>query len=435
MTGFKVFTASEITFCYLPAILLSYAPFKAIATKKQKRILFAAHLTLLLCNIIFLLMIQIFLDKNVVSSGWLTKLDYHIVGLTVIFINALVIKGYVKEHLFTYGIIANCHYLILSFSTYAAVMIPELRPGEIYLAGTVIDISLLMLSYMPIRIMLQKTVEPFLHMDSEEYWRRVWFIPYMMFCAMFYSVPLKENMINGYQLVSCVFISFTTIFLCYIVAEDRKTLMKKQTMEEMLSQSKLYYSGLQVKMEETKRARHDLKQIFVRVNHMVEADDKPGLVKLCRELEVRSLEKAEVPYTGNGAADSIIYHYMLKAQEEKIEFKYQGTIRSERVSDMDLCVLLGNALENAFYGCMTRKNKRKITVITQTEEQIVSIVVHNTFDGKIETKDNILLSRKRENDAGGIGLASMHEVCKRYGGTMEVKWDEDKFMVLFLLPV
>ena len=105
------------------------------------------------------------------------------------------------------------------------------------------------------------------------------------------------------------------------------------------------------------------------------------------------------------------------------------------VSDMDLCVLLGNALENAFYGCMTRRDKRRIIVIAQTEEQIVSIVVHNTFDGKIETKDNILLSRKRGNDVGGIGLASMHEVCKRYGGTMETKWDEDRFMVLFLLPV
>lgn len=31
MTGFNLFTAIEITFCYIPAILLSLAPFKAIA--------------------------------------------------------------------------------------------------------------------------------------------------------------------------------------------------------------------------------------------------------------------------------------------------------------------------------------------------------------------------------------------------------------------
>lgn len=342
MTEFKVFTAVEITFCYIPAILLSYAPFKAIVTKKQKQILFAAHMTLLLCNLIFLLMIQICFDQNVVGSGWLTKLDYHIVGITVILINVLVIKGHAKENLFTYGIISNCHYLALAFSTYAAVRLPNLRSVEIYLAGTVIDVSLLMLSYMPIRIMLQKTVEPFLHMDSEDYWKRVWFIPYMMFCAMFYSIPFKENHINGYQLISCVFVSSATIFLCYIVAKDRKMLMEKQTMAEMLSQSKLYYSGLQVKMEETKRARHDLKQIFVRVNHMVETDDKPELVKLCRELELRSLEKAEVPYTGNGAADSVIYHYMLKAQEEQI------------VSIVVIIPLMGKLKQRTIFYCHAR---------------------------------------------------------------------------------
>ena len=33
-----------------------------------------------------------------------------------------------------------------------------------------------------------------------------------------------------------------------------------------------------------------------------------------------------------------------------------------------------------------------------------------------------------------IGLESMQMICKRYGGTMELQWDDTTFTVLFILP-
>jgi sensor histidine kinase regulating citrate/malate metabolism len=102
------------------------------------------------------------------------------------------------------------------------------------------------------------------------------------------------------------------------------------------------------------------------------------------------------------------------------------------IVEMDLCVLLGNALDNAFTGCLTITENRNVTLIAQTEKETLSFVIKNTFDGEIKTKDKIILSRKRENSEG-IGLKSMEAICEKYKGTMEIKYDEEHFVILIIL--
>lgn len=122
------------------------------------------------------------------------------------------------------------------------------------------------------------------------------------------------------------------------------------------------------------------------------------------------------------------------AEQKQIQFDYYGTIRSRSIADIDLCVLLGNALDNAVAGCMTIDSGRSIRLISQSEKSLLSIVVSNSFDGRVQQAEDKILSRKRENRAG-VGLVSMKSICERYGGSMQTQWDENKFTVMFLLPL
>lgn len=142
----------------------------------------------------------------------------------------------------------------------------------------------------------------------------------------------------------------------------------------------------------------------------------------------------EIPYTGNAAADGVVYHCLQSCGQEGVDFRYSGTIHSNGISDMDLCVLLGNALDNALAGCLTIPKNRSIQLICQSEKQVLSILVRNTFDGNIIQTNGEFQSRKQEGRIG-VGMHSMQLVCSRYGGTMETVWDENHFTIMFLLPI
>jgi sensor histidine kinase regulating citrate/malate metabolism len=91
-------------------------------------------------------------------------------------------------------------------------------------------------------------------------------------------------------------------------------------------------------------------------------------------------------------------------------------------------------MENAITACMTLEHDRFIKVVAQCEEHVLSIMVQNSFDGNLKIKHGVLQSRKRISGPG-IGLESMQMICKKYGGTMELQWDENTFTVLIILPI
>ena len=64
---------------------------------------------------------------------------------------------------------------------------------------------------------------------------------------------------------------------------------------------------------------------------------------------------------------------------------------------MDLCVMIGNALENAFEACAAVETNRFVTITAEHNGHLLTIMVQNSFDGEIKVVKDTILSRKREN--------------------------------------
>ena len=100
----------------------------------------------------------------------------------------------------------------------------------------------------------------------------------------------------------------------------------------------------------------------------------------------------------------------------------------------DLCVLLGNALENAYTGCMTLQNGRFITVTARSNPSGQSLMISNSYDGVMDIEDDRILSRKRDHEPG-IGLESMRAICEKHDAVMDIRYDAKTFNVLLMIPV
>lgn len=429
---FELAISIIISLCYVSGLLLRYVPFKSSTTSKQKMILFVSYAAALVANISVLTVVFRTNGISILSIN----LDLLVFSIVNILVNIIMIRGRTREHLFVYGITINCNYLIVSIPTYIVTELNSVDVATGYIIAALIHVLLLVIFYHPTRNLLRNTVEPFLILDSGNYWRIIWFIPIAMFFAMYFAFPWKTQVYTIMHIISRALTVTATILMCLSVAADHKRLAEKKAIEDQLTIQRLHYAQLQQKVEDARKLSHDFKHHIAAIRHFIDTDNKEGLRDYCNDLYAWNMVEMNIPYTGNAAADGVFYRYSQLAHENSIKFNYSGKIKSNGIADMDICVLLGNALDNALNGCLTVSENRSISVISQAEEQTLSIVVQNSFDGEIKRNedDDILLSRKRGNKPG-VGLKSMKAICSQYGGTLETKWDENTFTILLLLPI
>ena len=91
------------------------------------------------------------------------------------------------------------------------------------------------------------------------------------------------------------------------------------------------------------------------------------------------------------------------------------------ISEVDLCALLGNALDNAMEAAEKSGNP-VIHVRCRVEKGLFMLQVENALAGD-ETPD--LATTKADKTAHGFGLPGMREIAQRYGGSLEASADMD----------
>lgn len=104
------------------------------------------------------------------------------------------------------------------------------------------------------------------------------------------------------------------------------------------------------------------------------------------------------------------------------------------MQDTDLCVLLGNLIDNACSGCMTLpEDKRRIHLnLLMPNHGSIVFTLDNTFDGQPFQKDNgQFLSTKHEGY--GIGLDSVLNIVKRYNGVLKTNTEGEMFCISVVL--
>lgn len=367
-------------------------------------------------------------------SAQTIQLNGFLIAAIVILTNRKQVTGRWKEHLFVFGIVESCSYLILSIP----ILLVDLRGGfdgdMSFLTGLVIYDLLFLALFRPIRNVLRSTVEPFLSLDTGNYWTAVWFLPVGIYFGMVMGAFSNMDAMTPSRLISRVFLSVTMLMLCRSIANDHRRMSAEARTREQLLDQKVHYAQLQNQVELARKNAHNYMHHIAAIRSLTDQGDLDSLHRYCDALTEEYGFRDHIPYSGNPAADGVIYRYIKLAREHGVEFHCQGRICCGSISDLDLCVLLGNALENALTGCLTIESGRRIRLIMEQEGDLLSILVTNTFDGQVRTRDEIFLSRKRDN-APGLGMESMREICIRCGGTMHPCWTDDSFSVLFMLPI
>ncbi len=140
--------------------------------------------------------------------------------------------------------------------------------------------------------------------------------------------------------------------------------------------------------------------------------------------------------SGNMIIDSLLGYKMSKAENDNITLSSEFMVPNHMpFEDGDLCVVMGNALDNAIEAVRNLDEEhRSIDLKMKFERNVLTIKLSNPYLGEIKSNaEGKLLTIKLDKNRHGIGLASIEEAVKRYDGMMKIETKDYMFKLMIAM--
>jgi len=199
---------------------------------------------------------------------------------------------------------------------------------------------------------------------------------------------------------------------------------------------KEYYDNLSEQMNEIRGIKHDIRH-FIGVTKRLSYEGQYDKLKQFLNEYDEKTETNQLPvFCENIVANSILGYYSLKAKKDGILFNCSCSIqRKLSMSDSDLCVVLGNALENAIEACGNLDNSkvRFISMEARTINGQMLMKIENSYNGILKMKDDSYISTKG-GEFHGIGIKNIKNVIENCGGFVKTEHNGKVFTLMAAFP-
>lgn len=363
-------------------------------------------------------------------------LIFNIIIIYIIFKSKYIISS--KTALFLSGIFYTIWMLTEIIVNNILHMILVEEPPYFFIVGSIVSKLVL---YTALQIFRRCHKKNSLINLPMHYWIRLFLIP----IATVYIIH------NTYLLTSLagntLFFTLTTILLVIINYISFDMYDKLGTHIEIEKRNLAYEQQLdlcnkqaaerELAYQETKRIRHDLNEYLVAIkSNLLVGDINSAKSKIDTMLEHNQIYKKDVSRSGNLVIDSLINYKHSLIEKEDIKLKCYILIPPELPYDSaDLCIIIGNLLDNAIEATqhLPLKDKYINLSISQIKDSL-SITVQNPYNGNLK-KDNKLklLSLKPDNQNHGIGLSSVKQSVDKYNGELLIETQNNIFTASVLL--
>lgn len=273
-------------------------------------------------------------------------------------------------------------------------------------------------------------------------WYYYWIVPAIFYLIWQYQInggteTGLENIQNPYNVVFLFVINIGSFLIYYIIILLDSQLVKNLELEHKnhyLDIEKLEYQALHDRMEETRRARHDLRHHILTLSDYLEAEEYERLKEYLDSYKKSMPDMQTYLFCQNRAVNRLLLFFATQAREHDIDFQVKLSVPEEiGVSETDISVLLGNLLENALEACVEQQNsKRKIIISGKGDKNSLVFTIDNTCENEIKKARNGEFLTTKPNGSG-IGLQSVKHIVGRYNGVFSAEKKGEMFYVSFML--
>lgn len=206
-------------------------------------------------------------------------------------------------------------------------------------------------------------------------------------------------------------------------------------LEKQIANEQAYYKDIARTQTELQKTAHDMKNALLAVLGTVSDGNAPAAEGKLRDMLQVATDSLQTVYTGRATVDAMLNVKARRMRDLHIRFEPICFLRKEMaLDDIDFCIFLGNALDNAIEACeKLPEEKRYIQLKLLESDGTLSCSIENPTDGALP--ENGARTTKRDRRRHGFGLENMREIVRKNGGEMETRSADGKFVLLavFLL--
>lgn len=235
---------------------------------------------------------------------------------------------------------------------------------------------------------------------------------------------------NHYQMLIIQLLGMTSLFCILFVYKKmiqnfylNTELLLLEQEEHSLNQ---YVEEAKSHYEKTKSFRHDIRNHITVVRKLLQSDRTQEALRYIGDMEKIAEELSFPCNTNNPVVDILAGNKLGIAQSMGIDVSCSLILPYPcGLRDIDICIILSNALDNAIHACrdMDDKAEKYIHVAGRIQGDFLFIEIENSFQGKGLCKK-------------GTGLSNIKMITEKYHGTMSVKAQGKIFIlhVLLIIP-
>lgn len=188
-----------------------------------------------------------------------------------------------------------------------------------------------------------------------------------------------------------------------------------------------YVEEAQMRYEKTRSLRHDIRNHITVMEELLQKSASGSgygeAVRYLKDLQELSEELAFPVSTGHPVVDILLGNKLGMAEAAEVETKCTLALPDPcGVSDIDFCIVLSNALDNAIAACGRMGNAAHKFIY-------VSGTLQGTFL-LLEVSNSYCANKEPEY---GTGIANIRAVAEKYQGALEIRTEEGVFVLSVLM--
>ena len=224
------------------------------------------------------------------------------------------------------------------------------------------------------------------------------------------------------------------LYAYHVQVKEIQIRFEKDTLHNIMEMQYKNYQLSKENIDMVNQKYHDLKhQINLLKTQAYVGKSTSYLEKMEREIRVYETQNK----TGNQILDAVLTNKAMICQNKEIELKFivDGGALSF-MEDMDVSALFGNMLDNAIESAekQQEKQKRLIWLYVTKEKQFVRIRTENYCDEKIQFKNGMPVTTKKDRRFHGYGMKSIKSTVEKYHGSVVAAQENNWFELKILLP-
>lgn len=421
---------------FLPYIVLALYPFRY-------KLRFSRPVTGILIVLVTLVQIGLGVDAALFIEGNAGMLSAVSTLLYFGFYFAAV-KAHPGKSLFTLLMLSNiANFVVISSKCLEGIFFPDMALQSYRWTFSAMMLGVELITLIPLFFYIRRTYTSVFDIETAKpTWRFIWLIPATFYLVWYYHLYHNDmsSLEVALQPTNTVFmfvINMGALLIYHMVVRHIETINHNVILSEenhQLMMKELQYNSLQERITEARQAKHDIRHHISIMRDLLNNHEYDKLESYLDSYQKTVPDDSTFSYCENRSVNVLLMFFAQQAKNNDIDYAVSAAVPEDiQISPSDLSVLLGNLLENAIDACsLVPADRRRIVIKMRTDSASAFLTIDNSYSGQVR-RDKYGRYLTTKEKGSGLGLSSVQNIVKQYGGRMTIQEKENMFCVSVML--